>query len=140
MKKRYLVVCLIALLPYVPVYGENGDEPEAPSYSQLMLRNALVPGLGLEMMGNGEEARLYYSALPMNVLGVGLIALAVFRNENGIEATLESRSGETTLFQYKNALCRMNAPVARENERSQSSSVFFTNACNFGCEKPSQLR
>ncbi len=95
---------LLLLLPALVFATDTEDEIKKPSYSDLMLKNALVPGLGFKMLGNDEEACLYYAALPLNLIGAGLISAAVFLNGNGIVLDIEQHDGVTTLFSYKNEL------------------------------------
>lgn len=101
MTKRPLALLLLLFLANYSYAGETDDEREAPSYRELMIKNTLVPGLGMSMLGNKEEARIYFVALPLRLAGAGLTAAAVFMNGNGIVAEIEHLDGATRLFGYK---------------------------------------
>lgn len=101
MTKRPLPLVLLLLLSNYCYAVESNDEREAPSYRELMIKNTLVPGLGMSRLGNKEEARIYYLALPLRLTGAGLAAAAVFLYGNSIVAEIERRDGATRLFGYK---------------------------------------
>jgi len=102
--RRMLAVIIIAVFPAHVLFAGDNDESKEFLYSQLMVKNAIVPGLGMHMLGNEKEARLYFAALPMQLAGAGLVAAGVFLDENGIEMSLERQNNVTTLLTYKKEL------------------------------------
>lgn len=104
MIRRPLFLLLLLLLPRYSCCDETHDEPEVPPYRELMVMNALLPGLGMRMLGNDREARVYYLALPLQMAGAGLTAAAVLLNGNTITTEIEHRDGQTRLFGFKNEL------------------------------------
>ena len=101
---RAFLIPLIFFVSVACIGADNGDGSEVPSYSEVMLKNALVPGFGFRMLGNDKEAYLYYAALPLNVIGVGLVSAAVFLDGNTPVLEMDQRDGLTTVTGYKNEL------------------------------------
>lgn len=101
---KIIFLSLLLQLPSGAFGISDEDEFEKPSYSEVMLRNALVPGLGFKMLGKDEEAYLYYAALPLNLIGAGLVTAAVFLNGNSIVLDLEHSDGVTGVFRYEKEL------------------------------------
>ncbi len=103
-KNKITLIFLLLLVSAGGFCAGNENDVEKPSYSELMLKNALVPGLGFKMLGNDEEAYLYYAALPLKLIGAGLVSAAVLLNGNSIVLDMEHRDGFTYVSRYENEL------------------------------------
>ncbi len=99
--KQTLCVLLFLLVPSYVFCSDEESEEKHPSYQELMLKNSLVPGLGMSMLGNKEEARVYYAALPLSLAGVGLLTAGVILNNNTIVTEMEYRDGGTVLLDFR---------------------------------------
>jgi hypothetical protein len=103
-KNKITLFCLLLLISTRAFCIGDEDELEKPSYPEVILKNAIVPGLGFKMLGNDKEARLYYAALPLNLIGAGLVTAAVFLHGNSVVLDMKHSDGVTNVLQYKNEL------------------------------------
>lgn len=97
-------VLTAALVVTFPLATFAEAERRAPDYSEMMARNLVLPGLGFRLLGNEEEAKRYYAALPMSLGGAGLVMAGVLRSSAGVQLDAQFRDGETRLFSYRETL------------------------------------
>ena len=104
-KALFLIIAVFTAGSSHAATGQDaaGDRQDL-EYRDLMLKNALLPGLGFAMLGNEKEARAYYASLPLSIAGTALAVSALLISTDGVVFDFQRQDGESYLFRYENEL------------------------------------
>lgn len=90
MRKRALLVVAAAAVACLPIHAE-----EQPDYRTLILRNALLPGTAQLALGDTAEGIVYLAALPLQLVGLGLVTWQLIETTQDAEIGLFQEEGRT---------------------------------------------